>query len=65
MSGSNDTKEDHGFHGPNPSPGRNGDRDHGGHSGHGAASALARLQSQKQERQQGGDPEDAAGGHGQ
>jgi hypothetical protein len=63
MSGSNDTKEDHGSQGPNPSPGRNGD--HGGHSGHGAASALARLKSQKQERQQGGDPEDAAGGHGQ
>jgi hypothetical protein len=63
MSGSNDTQEDHGSHGPNPSPGRNGDA--GGHSGHVAAPPPARLQSQKQERQQGGDPEDAAGGHGQ
>lgn len=59
MSGSNDTKEDHGSQEPAPAPGCDGsDR---GHSGHGAASALERLRSQRKEWQQGGGADTAAG----
>jgi len=63
MNASNDTKEDHGSRQPAPAPGY--DRSAGGHSGHGAASALERLRSQREEWQQGGEPDDAAGVYGQ
>ena len=63
MGGSNDTKEDHGSAEPHLSQGR--EHSDGGHSGHGSASALERLHTERQERNQGGEPEDAAGGGGQ
>lgn len=63
MGGSNDTKEDHGSTGHPPSQGR--EAPDGGHTGHGAASALERLHTQRQERHQDAEPEDAAGAHGQ
>jgi hypothetical protein len=63
MGGSSDTREDHGSGEPQPT--QQQDEADGPHCGHGAASALARFKSQKREGQQGGEPEDAAGGHGQ
>ena len=63
MGGSNDTKEDHGSAEHRPSQG--GEVSDGGHSGHGSASALERLNTERQERSQGGEPEDAAGAGGQ
>lgn len=63
MSGSNDTKEDHGSQEPQPAQGREGLD--GGYSGHGAASALERLHSQRKEWQQAADGGDAAGAYGQ
>lgn len=59
MGGSNDTKEDHGSAQQHSS--QSHDVSDGGHTGHGSASALERLHSQRQERNQGGEPEDAAG----
>jgi hypothetical protein len=61
MSGSNDTKEDHGSNAPLRAPGCEGPDS--GHSGHGAASALERLRSQRKEWQECGDPDEAAGAH--
>ncbi len=63
MGGSSDTREEHGW--SEPQPMQHQDEFDGPHSGHGAASALARFKSQKRDGQQGGEPEDAAGGHGQ
>jgi hypothetical protein len=63
MTSSNDTKEDHGSQEPPRPPGRDGPA--AGLSGHGAESALAQVISQPKERQQGGEPEDAAGARGQ
>ena len=65
MSGSNDTKEDHGSGDTESS--QDNERSDGGHSGHGSASALARFRSQRQEWPSGtdGDEGGAAGGGGQ
>lgn len=63
MSGSNDTKEEHGSNKPKQ---HHEERSEGGNSGHGAASALARMISQGREhRHQTGEADDAAGGQGQ
>jgi len=63
MTSQKDTKEDHGSQEPPRPPGRDGPA--GGRSGHGSDSALAQVISQHKERQQGGEPDDAAGARGQ
>jgi hypothetical protein len=63
MTSQNDTKEDHGSQEPSRPPGRDGPSS--GRSGHGSDSALAQVISQHKERQQGGEPDDAAGARGQ
>ena len=58
MSGSNDTKEEHG------SAEQSGNQEQGdtGHTGEGAASAMAHMISRgRQQRHQTGEAEDAAG----
>jgi hypothetical protein len=57
MSGSNDTKEDHGSREP---PASESERRESGHSGHGSASAWARLRSQRKEWQQPLEADDVA-----
>jgi len=62
MDGSIDTNQDAGSEDQYQN---GGDAGEGGHSGHGSASALERLHTERQERRQGGDHDQATGVSGQ